>query len=149
MCLLFSVTMPIVAGLAALFFFFRFHIEKYNMIFVYQQDYESYGFINKTIIPYQLFSVILFQAMNFSFIDYLAASNNFNSYAGFFVVFQVIGVVILYFVIKRYPDSFLPEEEEDEQNLTQLELQSNFSATNRPSLEMQKIPSERAFRNSF
>ena len=130
--------MPIVAGLAGLFFFFRFHIEKYIMIFVYQPDYESYGFINQTIKPYQLFSVILFQAMNFSFIDYLAVNNNFNSYAGFFVVFQVIRVVILYFVIKRYPDSFLAVEDEDGPNFTQLELQSYLSATNRPSLEMQK-----------
>ena len=35
MCLLFSVTMPLVTGLAALFFFTRFYIEKYNMLFVF------------------------------------------------------------------------------------------------------------------
>ncbi len=36
MSLLFSTSMPIVTVFATLFFFFRFYIEKYNLIFVYQ-----------------------------------------------------------------------------------------------------------------
>lgn len=35
MCLLFSVSMPIMSFFAAFFFIGRFYIEKYNMLFVY------------------------------------------------------------------------------------------------------------------
>ena len=36
LCLLFCVAMPIMSFFAAFFFAFRFYIEKYNMLFVYQ-----------------------------------------------------------------------------------------------------------------
>ena len=35
LCLLFCVAMPIMSFFAAFFFWFRFYIEKYNMLFVY------------------------------------------------------------------------------------------------------------------
>lgn len=43
MSLLFSAAMPIVSLFAFCFFGFRFYIEKYNFIYVYQQDFESKG----------------------------------------------------------------------------------------------------------
>jgi hypothetical protein len=67
MSLLFSTAMPIVTVFAALFFFFRYYIEKYNLVFVYQQDYESRGNLRVSLIWFQIIGVILFQLMNFAF----------------------------------------------------------------------------------
>ena len=52
MCLTFSVTMPIVTVFAVVFFFMRYYIEKYNFMFVYQQEYESFGDTRSYLIPY-------------------------------------------------------------------------------------------------
>lgn len=43
MSLLFSTSIPIVSFFAMFFFFARYFIEKYNVIFVYQQEFESRG----------------------------------------------------------------------------------------------------------
>ena len=60
MSLMFSVTMPIVNIFAVIFFAMRYYIEKYNFLFVYQQEYESGGNTRSYLIPYQIISVLLF-----------------------------------------------------------------------------------------
>ena len=52
LCLLVIVPMPIVSSFAALFFTFRFYIEKYNILFVYRQGFESHGRLLEVVIPY-------------------------------------------------------------------------------------------------
>ena len=52
LCLLVIVPMPIVSSFAALFFSFRYYIEKYNILFVYRQGFESHGRLLEVVIPY-------------------------------------------------------------------------------------------------
>lgn len=52
MCLVFSIAMPLMSGFAAVFFFFRYYIEKYNMLFVYWQDFEAQGTLRKSVVKH-------------------------------------------------------------------------------------------------
>ena len=101
MCLAFSVTMPIVVFFAVIFFFMRYYIEKYNFMFVYQQEYENYGDTREYIVPYQIFSVVLFQLFNYSFIR-AKTKLNFSSWVGFsFIAFQLFIIMLFQFFFKR------------------------------------------------
>jgi len=68
MCLMFSIIMPVVTVFAVVFFFMRHYIEKYNFLFVYQQEYESFGRTRDYMIRYQVFSLVMFQLFNYSYI---------------------------------------------------------------------------------
>lgn len=101
MCLAFSVTMPIVTVFAVIFFFMRYYIEKYNFMFVYQQEYENYGDTREYLVPYQIFSVVLFQLFNYSFIR-AKTKLDFSSWVGFsFIVFQLFMIMLFRFFFSR------------------------------------------------
>ena len=95
MSLMFSVTMPIVNIFAVIFFAMRYYIEKYNFLFVYQQEYESGGNTRSYLIPYQIISVLLFQAINYTFIFSLTDNElMISSWFGYgFIIFQVIVIL--------------------------------------------------------
>ena len=89
---MFSVTMPIVSIFAVIFFFMRYYIEKYNFLFVYQQEYESSGGTRTHLIRYQIFIVLLFQLINYSFITTITVKHedslNLSYWFGYgFVIF--------------------------------------------------------------
>jgi hypothetical protein len=79
--------MPMCSFFAMAFFFFRYYIEKYNMMFVYQQDFESRGHLRDILIPYQIFEVILYQLMNFAFLSSLGTDKNLLIGGYSFVIF--------------------------------------------------------------
>ena len=60
MCLMLSVVMPIIGIFATLFFYLRFNIEKYNFLFVYNQDFDSHGEGIRSVISYQIFVIIAY-----------------------------------------------------------------------------------------
>ena len=93
---MFSVTMPIVNVFAVIFFFMRYYIEKYNFLFVYQQEYESGGNTRSYLIPYQIISVLLFQAINYTFIFSLTDLElEISSWVGYgFIIFQVLMILV-------------------------------------------------------
>ena len=70
MSLLFSISLPMVSMLAALFFSLRYYIEKYNFLFVYTKEYESIGLM-KMNAGMQIASILFFQLSNFALIGSL------------------------------------------------------------------------------
>ena len=66
--LIFAVPMPIMSMFGALFFFFKYFIDKYNIIYVYQQDFESDCRMRNDLIVYLIWGVIIFQLLNFAFL---------------------------------------------------------------------------------
>jgi len=51
LCLIFSCLMPLSCAFGFLFFYFKYYVEKYNMIFVYLKEFEARGKLKKNIIP--------------------------------------------------------------------------------------------------
>merc|ERR1712176_441302 len=102
MCLLFSIMMPIVTAFALTFFYIRFYIEKYNILYVYQQEYENYGYTRDWLIPYMICVTILFQIFNFTFIHSTIDIGVSPMITICFVVLQVLFLALCYCAFKKY-----------------------------------------------
>lgn len=63
--LVFSGVIPLVSLFVTTFFFIRYYIDKYNLIFVYNREFEGGGIIvKKQVIPLVVFSLYMFQLLN-------------------------------------------------------------------------------------
>jgi hypothetical protein len=60
MGLIFAGTMPLISVFAMLFFVIKYYIDKYNLTFVYNKEFEGGGVIKKQVLPFMLFSIYLF-----------------------------------------------------------------------------------------
>jgi hypothetical protein len=60
MALIFTGTMPLISIFAMLFFSLKYFIDKYNLTFVYNKEFEGGGVIKKQVLPYMLFSIYFF-----------------------------------------------------------------------------------------
>jgi hypothetical protein len=65
--LIFSGTNPLIGFFVTLFFTFKYWIEKYNLTFVYNREFEGGGAIKKQVLPFMVFSVYLFQTLNMGY----------------------------------------------------------------------------------
>ena len=59
--IIFSAVMPPISFFLMIFFFFRYYIDKYNLIFVYNREFEGKGIIvKKQVLPLLLLALYLF-----------------------------------------------------------------------------------------
>ena len=74
-----------------MFFFFKYYIDKNNLTFVYNKEFEGGGDIKSDVIPFLLFSIFLFQLLN---IGYFALTFNYGFLIGGFILIllEVIGL---------------------------------------------------------
>ncbi len=113
MGLLFSGVQPPVSFFLTLFFFFKYYIDKYNLVLVYNREFESGGIIvKKQVLPLLFLSLYLFQILN---TIYFSLKN-----AGFlkgglvYITLQTLTIL----VVKTYIDE---KRREDKQKLMLLE----------------------------
>ena len=65
MGLTFSAVLHLVSFFLTLYFFFKYYIDKYNLVLVYNREFESGGIIvKKQVIPLLFLSLYLFQILN-------------------------------------------------------------------------------------
>jgi len=60
MGLIFSGTTPLISIFSMLFFAIKYFIDKYNLTFVYNKEFEGGGVIKKQVLPFMLFSIYFF-----------------------------------------------------------------------------------------
>lgn len=61
MGLIFTCSIPLISFFLSFFFFFRYYIDKYNLIFVYNREFEGGGIIvKKQVQPLLILSLYLF-----------------------------------------------------------------------------------------
>jgi len=60
MGLIFSGTDPLISIFSMLFFAIKYFIDKYNLTFVYNKEFEGGGVIKKQVLPFMLFSIYFF-----------------------------------------------------------------------------------------
>jgi hypothetical protein len=58
--LTFSGTNPLIGMFITLFFTIKYWIEKYNLTFVYNREFEGGGVIKQQVLPFMVFTVYLF-----------------------------------------------------------------------------------------
>jgi hypothetical protein len=61
--LIFSASVPLIPLFGFLFFAFKYFIDKYNFLFVYQTEFQSRGNVGQSVIRYTTFSLVMFQAI--------------------------------------------------------------------------------------
>lgn len=58
--LVFCAIVPLIAIFELFFFLFKHYIDKYNLTFVYNREFEGGGVIKNSVVPFMLFSIFLF-----------------------------------------------------------------------------------------
>ena len=57
--------MPPISFFLMIFFFFRYYIDKYNLIYAYNREFEGGGIIvKKEVLPLMVLALYLFQVLN-------------------------------------------------------------------------------------
>lgn len=65
--LIFSGTNPLIGIFVGLFFTIKYWVEKYNLTFVYNREFEGGGVIKKQVLPFMLLGIYLFQILNIGY----------------------------------------------------------------------------------
>ena len=65
--MVFSVLVPYVAIFAMFFFAFKYFVDKYNISFVYNVEFQGIAVIKKRVVPLMTFNIIVYQVINVGF----------------------------------------------------------------------------------
>ena len=110
--LCFSTTIPLITPFGALFFYIKYYIDKYNLLFLYPAEFESHGNVTEMIIKFELIGIFFFQFI---------ISNTFikifrdKDYAIYATLLYIIFSVFIFYGMKQL---FITNESElEEQNL--------------------------------
>jgi hypothetical protein len=63
-----STIAPLMSILGTIFFFFKYFVDKYNMLYVYPLEYESNGMTVNTLIRYSIIGIVLFNVILIAYI---------------------------------------------------------------------------------
>lgn len=58
--LIFCAIVPLISIFALFFFAFKYYVDKYNLTFVYNKEFEGSGVIKKNVLPFTIFSIYIF-----------------------------------------------------------------------------------------
>jgi hypothetical protein len=94
MGLIFSGTMPLVGLFSCAFFSIRYYIEKYNLTFAYNKEFEGGGVIKKQVIPFVMFSIYLFEFLNLGYFSF-TFGQSFFKWGMAFITGQTLIIIFL------------------------------------------------------
>lgn len=111
--LVFSGVIPIISIFLCIFYYFRYYIDKYNLIFVYNREFEGGGIIvKKQVLPLMILSLYLFQVYNLAYFGII----NPYFFKGGIIFLSVQSLVLLF--IKIYMSN---KKRQDRIRLAQVE----------------------------
>lgn len=121
MTLCFSTTIPLIAPFGCLFFFIKYFVDKYNLLFVYPVEFESHGNIGFVVIKFVLLGIFFFQFI----ISNLFLKLTDKNYALFASIVYIIIAIFTYFISKKI---FIVNKFEREDNNSVFEAIINKTA---------------------
>jgi hypothetical protein len=130
----FGVIIPFVLPITALFFTFKYLIDKYNMVVTYRVEYEANAYIRKRVCNFSIMSIGVFQFV--MVVWFLGTGDEDMIILSFLLL--IFSIVILYYFIsidawtgkkKKNPQLFVPDtfDDEDEDEKTDSPLASPMS----------------------
>lgn len=93
-CLLFSTIVPIITIFAALYFYIKYKVDKYKLVFRYYKKYESGGRIKNTVSRFMVFNMILYMVTMVSFYGYRFDHPFYFWFGGIFSLLWLIGYLM-------------------------------------------------------
>lgn len=104
-CLLFSCLVPIISLIAAIFFYIKYLIDKYNLIFVYFKIYESGGKIRKHVTRYLFFNLGMFLVIHVAYFSIYFLQKEFLYLGVIFIVFWAVFAMIKNYQLQKMIDN--------------------------------------------
>ena len=65
--MVFSTIVPYVPIFAMIFFTFKYYVDKYNLSFVYNAEFQGVGIIKRRVVPLTVLNIIIYQLINVGF----------------------------------------------------------------------------------
>lgn len=96
--LCFSTTIPLIAPFGCLFFYIKYFVDKYNLLFVYPVEFESHGNIGFIVLKFVLLGIFFYQFIISNLLLKLFADREYAIYAT--LIYMGLAV-IMYFISKR------------------------------------------------
>lgn len=90
--MVFSTLVPYVPIFAMVFFMFKYYVDKYNLSFVYNAEFQGVGIIKRRVVPLSIFNIIIYQMINVGFFASKAQKGGKNY---LYVGLALIGVELL------------------------------------------------------
>eukprot|EP00350_Pseudokeronopsis_sp_OXSARD2_P006338 CAMPEP_0170550426 /NCGR_PEP_ID=MMETSP0211-20121228/8497_1 /TAXON_ID=311385 /ORGANISM="Pseudokeronopsis sp., Strain OXSARD2" /LENGTH=189 /DNA_ID=CAMNT_0010856975 /DNA_START=527 /DNA_END=1092 /DNA_ORIENTATION=+ len=94
MGLIYCAIVPLIAIFDLIFFFFKHYIDKYNLTFVYNKSFEGGGVIKNSVMPFMIFSILVFQILNIAYFYLLTGHNGYWIGGLIFLIFEVVCLVL-------------------------------------------------------
>ena len=101
--MVFSTLVPYVPVFAMVFFTFKYYVDKYNLSFVYNPEFQGVGIIKRRVVPLTIFNIIVYQMINVGFFASKAEENGRNYlYVGIiFVAIELFIILAFHLASKR------------------------------------------------
>ena len=108
----FSTTIPLITIFGALFFYIKYYIDKYNLLFLYPAEFESHGNVTEMIIKFELIGIFFFQFIISNTFIKIFRDKDYAIYASLlYIIFSV-------FIFYGTKQLFIANENDlEEQNL--------------------------------
>ena len=98
--LIFSAVLPPVSFFLTIYFFFKYNIDKYNLVLVYNREFESGGIIvRKQVLPLLFLSLYLFQILNTIYFN--LKDPRYLKGGSIFLSIQTLAILFLHTFIKN------------------------------------------------
>lgn len=99
--ILFAIIVPYIAMLCIPFYLFKYYVDKYNLSFVYNSEFQGQGAIKKWVIPLTLLILVLFQFITVGLFSTKITQKN-SILGGICLIFlEIFCIVLAKFMISR------------------------------------------------
>jgi len=96
--LCFSTTVPLIVPFGCLFFYLKYFVDKYNLLFVYPVEFESHGNIGFIVLKFTLLGIFFYQ---FIISNLFLKLFEERQYAIWATLLYILFSIVMYFVSKR------------------------------------------------
>ncbi len=96
--LCFSTTIPLIAPFGCLFFYIKYFVDKYNLLFVYPVEFESHGNIGYIVLRFVLLGIFFYQFIISNLFLKLFSERDYAIYAS--LIYMGLAV-LMYYISKR------------------------------------------------
>lgn len=128
--LTFSSTIPLILPFGALFFYIKYFIDKYNLLFVYPAEFESHGNLTELVVKFALIGIFFFQFIISNLFIKIFQDKDYAIYA---TILYIAVSSALYFYMKsvfltstQSNDSIVDEILTKTKSLFHIKKQSNY-----------------------
>jgi len=97
---------PIIPFFACIYFYVKYKVDKYNLVFTYYGKYESGGRIKQSVRQFMLFNIFLYAAVMISFFGY---KYPFSPYYWLGIIFTILWGVAYWYIRKHWDSPQMTE----------------------------------------